>query len=289
MTGIFYLISTPIGNLNDISLRAINTLTEVDYIVAEDTRVTRKLLNHFQINTKCISYHEHSSANVTTKIINDLQQGNNIGLVSDAGTPLISDPGFSLVSKLKELNITVIPIPGVTAAITALTASGLPTDSFCFIGFLPAKVVQLHQILRQYNKESKTIICYQTANRLMLTLEQIVDIYGPEYKICVAKELTKIHELILTQSAADQINYFKQHANKIRGEFVLLLSGNNEKTLLDTKNLEDLSIEVNIKKLMLILLQKLPVKEVVNTIACTSKINKNLLYTYALKLKNNFS
>ena len=197
MSGKLYIVATPIGNLKDITLRAIEILKEVDIIACEDTRVAKKLLNHLGIKNKnLISYYEQVEDKVSEKLIKKLKEGKNIALISDAGTPTISDPGYRLIKKAIDLGIEIISIPGAFAGIVALTVSGLPTDKFIFLGFLPQKDKQKIEILKKYGILNTTLIIYESPHRLIKTLKVLKNIFG-NCEIVLAKELTKIHETIL--------------------------------------------------------------------------------------------
>ncbi|MDQ7055982.1 MAG: 16S rRNA (cytidine(1402)-2'-O)-methyltransferase [Persephonella sp.] len=220
MTGTLFVVATPIGNLKDITLRALETLKNVDIIACEDTRVTKKLLNHYGITDKrLISYHEHNEKETTEKIIKILKTGKNIALVSDAGTPCISDPGFRVVKRAWEEDITVSPIPGAFAGAVALSASGLPTDKFLFIGFPPKK--KKEKELRQSVETGATVIMYESPKRVIDTLTVIDRLY-PDAYVVVAKEMTKIHERFFRGKPAQVIEMLSSE-NLLRGEFVILV------------------------------------------------------------------
>ncbi|HTS77518.1 MAG TPA: 16S rRNA (cytidine(1402)-2'-O)-methyltransferase [Bryobacteraceae bacterium] len=230
MPGILYVVATPIGNLEDITVRAIRTLREADRIACEDTRQTRKLLDHFGISKPMLSYHEHNEAARASELVAMLQAGENIALVSDAGTPLISDPGYRLVAAAIDAGISVVPIPGPSAVIAALSASGLPTDAFRFGGFLPAKRSARRKLLDQLKPESSTLIFYEAPHRIVETLDDIVDVLGAR-RIAIARELTKMHEEILRGTAAELRDQLKGRSS-IRGEITLLI-GKPEAAVLD--------------------------------------------------------
>lgn len=221
--GIFYLVGTPIGNLEDMTFRAIATLKQVDLIAAEDTRHTGKLLHHFGIDTPQISYHEHNAFKRVPELVEKLLQGMAIALVTDAGMPAISDPGVELVRGCIEAGIKVVPIPVVTAGIAALTASGFATDFFGFDGFLPTDKKEKRDRLEVLRLETRTMILYESPHRLLRTLEDLAESLGKERKIVVARELTKLHEEFWRGSIIDAIAYFTAQAP--RGEFTLVLEG----------------------------------------------------------------
>ncbi|MFP4413091.1 16S rRNA (cytidine(1402)-2'-O)-methyltransferase [Coleofasciculus sp.] len=221
--GTLYVVGTPIGNLEDMTFRAIRILQTVDIIAAEDTRHTGKLLQHFQIKTNQISYHQHNRQQRLPELLNQLTAGKTIALVTDAGMPSISDPGYELVQGAIEAGITVIPIPGATAGITALSASGLPTDRFVFEGFLPASGQERQQRLEVLAAESRTLIFYESPYRLQQTLEDFATIFSPSRQIVLARELTKLHEQFWRGTIEDAIAYYSDREPK--GEFTLVLAG----------------------------------------------------------------
>lgn len=224
-TGILYICATPIGNLEDITLRARRILQEVDLIAAEDTRHTRKLLSFYDIHTSLTSYHEHNKWEKGPKLISELCAGKNIALVSDAGTPGISDPGQDLVELAVEAGIAVVPIPGASAVVSALVISGLPTDRFCFEGFLPRTKKERHAVIQQWVAEQRTIVFYESPYRLVKTLEELSALFG-ERNIAVTRELTKTHEQAVRGKLLEVLQYFK--VNSPKGEIVVIIRGNNE-------------------------------------------------------------
>ena len=218
-----YLVGTPIGNLEDISLRALRILKEVDLIACEDTRQTAKLLNHYGVETRTISYHQHNELTRSAELIMHLEQGHSIALVTDAGMPGVSDPGFRLVSLAIRHKIPVVPIPGASAFLSALVASGLPTDSFAFHGFLPSKLGQRRKLLEEIQHSARTQIFYEAPHRLLGTLEDIVDVLGPHRRVVVAREVTKMYEEFLRVTAAEAYEEFKKRV-EVRGEITLLVA-----------------------------------------------------------------
>ncbi len=220
----FYVVATPIGNMGDITYRAIKTLKEVDLILCEDTRMTKRLLDKYFINKPTISYHAQSKLSKTDKIFELLEEGKNLALVSDAGTPGISDPGAMLVSKIKEkLNeVDVIPIPGATALITALSASGLPTHEFTFLGFLPHKKGR-ETLFKEIADAKRTMVFYESPHRILKTLESL-NKFCPDKKVCIARELTKIYEEFKTGSPIEVLEYLTKNPVKQKGEFTVLVS-----------------------------------------------------------------
>ena len=224
--GILYLVPTPIGNLEDMTFRAINTLKEVDLIACEDTRVTQKLLNHFEIDTPKISYHEHNIKEQTDKLLKQMLEGKNIAQVSDAGMPSISDPGVELVEAAIERGITVIPLPGANAALTALIASGISPQPFTFIGFLSRKKSDLTKELEALKGKEETLVFYESPFRIKQLMETLVKVFGEERKVVLAREVTKRYEEFVRGTAEELYQWTDE--NEIRGEFVVIIEGNRE-------------------------------------------------------------
>jgi 16S rRNA (cytidine1402-2'-O)-methyltransferase len=217
-----YLVATPIGNLEDITLRALRVLKQVDLIACEDTRQTQKLLNHYGIEKPTVSYHEHNEMTRAAELVVGAEEGRAIALVSDAGMPGISDPGFRLITLAIRHHIPVIPIPGPAAFVAALVASGLPTDSFRFSGFLPAKAGARRKVLEEIRNSPRTQVFYDAPHRLQETLQDIVDVLGPERHVVVAREVTKIHEEFLRGRAAEILEKISGH--EVKGEITLLIA-----------------------------------------------------------------
>jgi 16S rRNA (cytidine1402-2'-O)-methyltransferase len=230
--GTLFVVATPIGNLEDITLRALRILKEVDLIAAEDTRHTRKLLSRYNISTPLISYHNHNEATRTPELLSKLQKKVNVALVTDAGTPSVSDPGFLLVCRAIEADIPIVPIPGVCAAITALSVSGLPSDKFLFVGFLPRKKNNRIEVLQRLKGETKTIIFYESPRRLLATLSELIDVVG-DRKGVLARELTKHYEEII-RGRLSQVVETVSNRESIKGECTLLIEGKKEEQ--DTSN-----------------------------------------------------
>ena len=218
-----YLVATPIGNLEDITLRALRVLRGVDLIACEDTRQTQKLLNHYGITTRTISYHEHNEMTKAAELVVDLESGARIALVTDAGMPGISDPGFRLISLAIRHRVPVIPIPGASAFLAALVASGLPTDSFRFSGFLPAKRGERRSVLEGIRTSPRTQVFYEAPHRVLDTLEDVVEVLGPDRHIVIAREVTKIHEEFL-RGRADELLATLKARNDVKGEITLLIA-----------------------------------------------------------------
>lgn len=223
-SGTLYIVPTPIGNLGDITLRGLETLRQAGMILAEDTRTTGKLLKHFEIETPMRSFHMHNEHKVVSGLVRELQQGTDLALVSDAGTPGISDPGFLLVRECVREGIPVTCLPGATALIPALVCSGFPTDRFVFEGFLPVKKGRQSR-LQQLSEETRTLVFYESPHKLLKTLEQFAESFGPEREAVVCRELSKLYEEQVRGSLADVLEHFKAKAPK--GEFVIVVAGRN--------------------------------------------------------------
>ena len=234
--GKLFIVATPIGNLNDITYRAIETLKNVDIVLAEDTRHSKKLFAHFEISTPLKAFHDHNEREKTESIISKLNSGISIALISDAGTPLISDPGYFLVSHAKKEGIEVIPIPGPSAIITALSASGLASNSFSFFGFLPSKQTARIKYLQNRINLNETIIFYESPKRILATLNDMLKVFGDERKVCLAKELTKSFETIRTDEIPSLIEYLTSDPAHQKGEFVILISSADKIDLVDAEN-----------------------------------------------------
>jgi 16S rRNA (cytidine1402-2'-O)-methyltransferase len=217
-----YLVATPIGNLEDITLRALRVLKEVDVIACEDTRQTQKLLNHYAIATRTTSYHEHNEVTKASELVQQMQEGASVALVTDAGMPGVSDPGYRLVTLAIRHQLPVVPVPGASAFLAALVASGLPTDSFLFSGFLPAKRGERRTVLESIKSSPRTEVFYEAPHRILETLEDVVEVLGGAREIVVAREVTKIHEEFLRGQARDVLGILKQR-EAVKGEITLLI------------------------------------------------------------------
>ena len=224
-SGQLFVVGTPIGNLEDITHRAVSTLKSVDIILAEDTRNSKKLLNAHKIETKMISYHEHSSEKEIEKIIDLLLKGKDLALISDAGTPTISDPGYGLIRDCIKHDIIIVPIPGVSAITAAMSVSGLPSDSFTFIGFLPQKKGRLKKI-EQLNNIDNTVILFESPYRLEKTLNQLLDNLGNR-PVVVGRELTKLYEEVIRGNLSEVIKYFSK--SKVKGEIVIMIGKDDDR------------------------------------------------------------
>jgi 16S rRNA (cytidine1402-2'-O)-methyltransferase len=241
VVGTLYLVATPIGNLEDISQRALRVLREVDLIAAEDTRQTRKLLTRYEIDTPLISYHEHNKLKRKKRLLSALEEGD-LALVSDAGTPGLSDPGFLLISAALEAGHPISPIPGPSAPIAALVASGLPSDSFLFLGYLPRKRVERTKLLESLARERRTLIAFEAPHRLRAALEDLGEILGKERPVAVCRELTKLHEEIVRGTISYAYEHFTRHDP--RGEFTLVIGGSSSAERWDE---EAVRLELNVR------------------------------------------
>ncbi len=221
MSGKLFVIATPIGNLEDITIRALNTLKEVDIIFAETPNHSKRLLQHYNIDKKLIKYNDHNTYKMTNYALEIAKAGKNIGLISDAGTPTIQDPGYRLVEAFRENDLDVIPIPGTSALIAAISASGLPTDRFIFLGFLPKGPIKKRKLLSHYDMDA-TLIIYESPNRILKTLEAICDALGETRRVVIARELTKIYEQFIIGETKEVLELFKAKGD-IKGEFVILI------------------------------------------------------------------
>lgn len=247
-TGTLYLVPTPIGNLEDMTFRAVKILKEVDLIAAEDTRNTQKLLNHFDIETPQISYHEHNAAERAAQLVERLVKGESIAQVSDAGMPSISDPGVELVHAALEAGISVVPLPGANAALTALIASGLVPQPFYFYGFLPRKKKEVQEELEALNKRQETIVFYESPHRLKNQIVEIEKVFGPKRRIVLARELTKRFEEFV-RGTITEIKAWT-HTEQLRGEFVVIVEGNDSPEQ-DEQKWEAWSLEEHVSRVML--------------------------------------
>ena len=275
ISGVLFVVGTPIGNLEDITLRALRVLKEVDLIAAEDTRHTRKLLCHYKISVPLVSYHDHNKAARTPELISKLQEKVNIALVTDAGTPGISDPGYFLICKAIEADIPVVPIPGACAGITALSVSGLSSDRFLFVGFLPRKKNKRVDLLQELKQETKTVILYESPRRLMGTLLELIDIMG-DRKGVFARELTKYHEEIIRDTLSGIVQALSSRES-IKGECTLLIEGKSNQQ----DRLHPLFVE------QLLRLKQDPnvsLKDAVRIVAADQKLPRNRVYEEALKI-----
>lgn len=273
-----YIVATPIGNLGDITLRAIDTLKHVDLVAAEDTRHSGLLLQHLGIQAKLYPLHDHNEQQKAQQLIDRLKSGISIALISDAGTPLINDPGYHLVKACHEQSISVVPIPGACAAITALCVSGLPTDRFCYEGFLPAKSKARIDYLNQLMEETRTLVFYESTHRIIDSLQDMLQVFGTQRSLVLAKELTKSWETVIQKPIDQVINWLQEDDNRQKGEFVLIVEGYHKNTADD--------IDPNAIKLLNRLQQELPLKKAAAIVADIYGLKKNQLYQRGLDSKD---
>jgi len=269
-----YIVATPLGNISDITYRAVEILKGVDLIAAEDTRHSGKLLSYYQISKPTFALHDHNERQRGRVLIEKIQAGQSVALISDAGTPLISDPGYHLVNECREAGVDVVPVPGACAAITALCAAGLPSDRFSFEGFLPVKEKAKVEKLTALADETQTLIFYESPRRIQDTVKQIINTMGADRKLVIARELTKLFESYYILPAGEMLNWLEQDTNHCRGEFVLMVAG-------ASKAKEALSVEA-IKTLTL-LKNELPLKKAAAITAEIHHLKKNDLYKWGLE------
>jgi len=274
-SGALYVVATPIGNLEDISARALRVLREVDCIAAEDTRHTGQLLRHFGIATPLLSLHEHNERARLDQMIARLREGQSIALVSDAGTPLISDPGFPLVRELRRQGMAVIPVPGPSSLLAALSVAGLPTDRFAFEGFLPAKSAARRERIRALAREERTLVFFEASHRVAETLADMAALFGAQRPAVVARELTKRFEEVRGATLSDLLNGLETDANRQKGEFVLLVQGAPAASEADTPDN---------RRLLAALLAELSTSRAVVVAAQLTGLPKKPLYALALTL-----
>ncbi|MBF0099773.1 MAG: 16S rRNA (cytidine(1402)-2'-O)-methyltransferase [Desulfobacterales bacterium] len=279
--GILYVVATPIGNLEDITFRAIRILKSVDIIAAEDTRHTSILLSHYQIQPrKLIAYHEHNEDSRSLYLVNQIQDGKSVALVSNAGTPLVSDPGYTLIQKAYQHGIQVIPIPGASALLTALCVSGMPVDTFLFKGFLPRKKNKRMNLLYLFKKieTSCSLIFYESPNRINVLLEELLMVFGERY-VVIARELTKIHETLYRGYLSEISELFKKQHN-IKGECTVILSG-------EIVQMQEVNSDIQKKIIQLIETHQDKPSKIARDIANTYNIPKNLVYSEILSIQKN--
>lgn len=275
--GSLYIVATPIGNMGDMTERAQQTLKDVDVIAVEDTRRSGQLLHHFEISTPMIAVHEHNERQICNSLLSRIEKGENIALISDAGTPLLSDPGYFLVNQAREREMSVVPIPGVSAVITALSVAGLPTDRFIFEGFLPAKSSARQQKLEKLKEDIRTVIFYEAPHRIVEMLKDCQAVFGDERKVVIARELTKTFETVHGDTLKNLVPWVEADENQKKGEFVVLLHGAAAR--------EETGLDAESERILLILLKDLPVKQAAALAASITGLKKNALYQFALKLK----
>jgi 16S rRNA (cytidine1402-2'-O)-methyltransferase len=272
--GQLFVVATPIGNLEDITQRALNVLQSVDIIAAEDTRHTNKLLSHFSIKAKVIAVHDHNEKQKASELLGWLEQGLNVALVSDAGTPLISDPGYAVVNLCREQGASVSPIPGACAAIAAVSCSGLPTDRFQFIGFTPAKSKARQEFFIDAHNSGMTSIMYESTHRIMASLEDLKSALGDEQKVVLAKELTKSFETFFSGTVLELIAFLTEDPARQKGEIVLMLPG---------KQVSKSEVSPEAIKLIELLQSEMPLKKACGIAADYFNLKKNALYKAMLE------
>lgn len=270
-----YIVPTPIGNLGDITQRAIEVLSNVDLIAAEDTRHTGKLLSHFNIQTKTYALHDHNEQQKAQVLVDKLLAGHSIALVSDAGTPLISDPGYHLVTQCRQAGVKVVPLPGACAVITALSASGLPSDRFSFEGFLPAKSKGRKDKFLEIAKVERTCVFYESPHRILDSLADMLEILGPEREVVLARELTKTFETIQGMPLGELVEWVKADENQQRGEMALLIHG--------FRTTEEDTLPEEATRTLTILTKELPLKKAAALAAEIYNLKKNALYKWGLE------
>lgn len=270
-----YIVPTPIGNLGDITQRALTVLASVDLIAAEDTRHTGLLLQHFAINARLFALHDHNEQQKAEVLLAKLREGQSVALVSDAGTPLINDPGYHLVRLCREAGIRVVPLPGACAAIAALSAAGLPSDRFCYEGFLPAKSKGRCDTLRALEQEPRTIIFYESTHRLLDSLQDMVTVLGPERYVVLAREITKTWESIHGAPVGELLAWVQEEENRRKGEMVLIVEGYHQA--------EEEALPPEALRTLALLQSELPLKKAAALTAEIHGVKKNALYKYALE------
>lgn len=276
MKGTLYLVATPIGNLEDITFRALRTLKEVDVILAEDTRKTLKLLNHFEIKKPLISFYRHNEGVKIEQVLGMLEEGKNLALVSDAGTPAISDPGEDLVRALIENEINIVPIPGAVAAIQALICSGFDTTRFAFEGFLSINKRCRKERLEELKNEERTMLFYEAPHKLTRTLDALKETFGPDRRIVLGREITKIHEEMMRMTVQEAIDYYEE--NEVKGEFVIVVEGTPKVAEEVTETVEELMERY--------LDEGMDKKEAMKLVAKEKRISKSEVYKICLSKKD---
>jgi len=274
--GQLYVVATPIGNLGDMSIRAVEVLSQVDVIAAEDTRHSGKLLQHFGIKTPTLAYHEHNERQLCGKLVVRIQAGESVALISDAGTPLVSDPGYHLVHAARSAGVQVVPVPGASAMIAALSASGLPSDRFVFEGFLPAKSSARQQRLEFLVDDPRTLIFYESTHRIEDSLTDMSEVFGPQRHAVIARELSKRFETIHGDTLANLLVWLGNDADQRKGEFVVLVQG--------AVVTEDEAVSAEAQRVLVLLMQELPLKQAVALSAKITGMKKNELYRLGLSL-----
>ena len=276
MSGKLFIVATPIGNLEDLTPRARQTLAEVDLVAAEDTRHTGRLLSHIGVKTRLLALHDHNEQQVVPKLIAVLESGQSIALVSDAGTPLVSDPGYRLVQAAHANDIVVSPIPGPSAVTAALSAAGLPTDRFCFEGFLPAKKAARLNALETLGRETRTLVFYESVHRIADVLADLCDVFGDERTAFIGRELTKMHEECVQDSLGSLRDKIADGSIVGKGEFVIVVAGNKE--------VAESSLEID--RLLQALAAHLSAKDAARVAAAATGLKRNDLYKQLLLIRS---
>jgi len=274
-----YIVATPIGNRADISQRAIEILSEVDVIAAEDTRHSGQLLQYYNISRPMLAYHDHNEAQQAEHILQRLRDGASVALISDAGTPLMSDPGYRLVKAAQQAGIAVSPIPGPCAAVAALSVCGLATDQFCFVGFPPTRSDARKKFFQGLSQHTATLVFYESSHRIVASIRDMLEVFGASRTLVLARELTKKFETIRHASLPELLHWVESDSNQQKGEFVLLLEGNAPVEATDELNLE-------LDHILTILMDELSVKQASQLAARISGFKKNQVYKRALALKD---
>jgi len=269
-----YIVATPLGNISDITYRAIDILKGVDLIAAEDTRHSGKLLSYYQISKPTFPLHDHNERQRGSVLIEKIKAGQSVALISDAGTPLISDPGYHLVNECREAGVDVVPVPGACAAITALSAAGLPSDRFSFEGFLPVKEKAKAEKLTALAEETQTMIFYESPRRIQDTVKHIINVMGSDRKLVIARELTKMFESYYVLPAGEMLDWLNQDTNHCRGEFVLMVAGASK---------EQGALSVEAINTLTLLKKELPLKKAAAITAEIHNLKKNDLYKWGLE------
>jgi 16S rRNA (cytidine1402-2'-O)-methyltransferase len=275
--GTLYVVATPIGNLEDMTPRALRTLSEADLIAAEDTRHSGRLLRHFGIGAKTEAIHEHNERSQVPRLVEILKGGKSIAFITDAGTPLVSDPGFHLVRAARQAGIRVVPVPGACAAIAALSAAGLPSDRFVFEGFPPAKSAARRAVFEKLREESRTLIFYESPHRILESLKDMSEVFGPGREAVLARELTKQFETLRAGGLEELLEWASRDADQQLGEFVILIHG--------VPRAEREVVDEEAGRVLKILLDELPVSQAAALAARITGLKKNKLYEYALAFK----
>ena len=276
MSGILYIVATPIGNLSDITIRAVEVLKKVDAVLAEDTRHTKKLFDHYEIDSPLIAFHEHNENEKVNYILAQIGSGKSLALVSDAGTPLISDPGYNLVLEAKKNGISVVPIPGPSALIAALSSSGIESNNFTFFGFLPSKQSARLRLLKTKKSLNETIVFYESPKRILAALMDMLEVFGEKRQVCLAKEITKSFETILNDNLVNLIEYLTSDSSHQKGEFVIIISPANKLDLDEA--------QVQLEKILPILCAEMGASQAAKLAAKITGIDKKHCYKRAINL-----